>query len=81
MQNKLFNFIDKIPLLPLAIFAIFLSLAPFTPQPHLLEKLIMLSGGKLTSPLDIFDLFWHSFGLILLVLKLMRMSKIKAAPK
>lgn len=74
-------FLDKVPLVPLAIIAVFLALAPFTPQPHLLEKLMMLSNGTLTKPLDIFDLFWHSSALILLILKLVRLAKIKMALK
>ncbi len=36
------KYIDKIPLLPLAVVAIFMALAPFTPEPHLLEKSRML---------------------------------------
>ena len=48
----MFKFIDRIPLLPLAIAAIFMSLAPFTPEPHLLEKSRMLVNGELTKPVD-----------------------------
>ena len=69
------KFLDKIPLVPLILAAIFMSLAPFKPQPHLLEKLNMLSAGILTRPLDIFDLFWHSFLIILVVIKLVRRAK------
>lgn len=64
--------IDKIPLLPLAIAAIFMSLAPFLPEPHLLEKTRMLINGELVKPIDIFDLFWHSIFVILLAIRLMR---------
>lgn len=64
--------IDKIPLLPLAIAAIFMSLAPFSPEPHLLEKTRMLINGELVKPIDIFDLFWHSIFVILLAIRLMR---------
>lgn len=69
--------LDKIPLPFIAIFAIFLSVAPIFPQPHLIEKLQMLFSGTLIKPLDIFDLFWHSFGLVLLGLKLYRMHQLK----
>lgn len=64
--------IDGIPIIPLAFFAIFMSLAPFSPEPHLVEKSRMLMNGELTKGIDIFDLFWHSFGLVLLVVKLLR---------
>ncbi|MEE8379920.1 MAG: RND transporter, partial [Gammaproteobacteria bacterium] len=60
---------------PLILAAIFMSLAPFKPQPHLWEKLNMLLEGVLSRPLDIFDLFWHSFLIILVVIKLVRRSK------
>lgn len=50
-------------LIPLALL---LGLAPFYPEPHLLEKLSMLLAGTLQRPIDIFDLAWHSwpFGLL-----------------
>ena len=66
------KYIDKIPMLPLAVAAVFMSLAPFSPEPHLLEKSRMLMNGELIKPIDIFDLFWHSFLIILLVIRLVR---------
>lgn len=56
-------------LIPLAVL---LGLAPFYPEPHLVEKLRMLSAGRLTRPLDIFDLLWHGWPLILLTYRLIR---------
>jgi hypothetical protein len=50
-------------LVPLALL---LGLAPFYPQPHLVEKLGMLMAGTLTKALDIFDLVWHTWPLALL---------------
>ena len=69
--------LDGIPLPIIAVFAIFLALAPFYPQPHLLEKIQMLANGELSKPIDIFDLFWHSTGLLVLGLKLLRMRQLK----
>lgn len=66
--------IDHIPLLPLAIAAAVMALAPFAPEPHLLEKSRMLINGELIKPVDIFDLFWHSFLLLLLVIRLLRIK-------
>lgn len=71
------NLLDKISLPVLFIVALALGLAPFSPQPHLWEKLNMLMDGTLTRPLDIFDLFMHAAPLILLVLKLVRMRALK----
>ena len=67
----MFKLINKIPLLPLVFIAIFMALAPFSPEPHLVEKSRMLINGELSKGIDIFDLFWHSFFLILLVLRLL----------
>ena len=47
-----------------------LALAPFRPEPHLIEKLRMLSQGTLTRPVDIFDLLLHGTPLVLLLIKL-----------
>ncbi len=71
----MFKYIDKIPLLPLTIAAVFMSLAPFAPEPHLIEKLRMLVNGELTKGIDIFDLFWHSFLIVLLAIRLIRYKK------
>ncbi len=50
------------------IMALGLGLAPFTP-PHLYEKLVMLSQGTLTRPLDWFDLVMHSTPWLLFLAK------------
>lgn len=68
----MFDFIDKIPYTPLAIFTVFMILAPFKPMPHVLEKLIMLKNGALNRPIDIFDLFFHCIPLIILIIKIVR---------
>lgn len=69
------KWIDKIPLLLLALASIFMIGAPFVPEPHLVEKARMLVAGELTKALDIFDLFWHLTPATLLVIRLARMRK------
>ena len=64
------KWLDKIPLLLLLPIAVFLAMAPFSPEPHLIEKLKMLFSGTLVKPIDIFDLLLHGTPLTLLVLKL-----------
>jgi len=64
------RFLQRLPYPPLIIVALFLGLAPFTPEPHLIEKLRMLVDGQLHRPLDLFDLVMHSAPLGLLLLKL-----------
>ncbi len=71
------KWLDKIPLLVILLIAIFLALAPFSPEPHLWEKLKMFIAGTLVKPIDMFDLIWHSAPMILLILKLLRMSRAK----
>jgi hypothetical protein len=56
-------------LIPLALL---LGLAPFYPQPHLLEKLGMLLSGTLLRPIDIFDLVWHAWPGALLLYRIGR---------
>ena len=53
----MFKLIDRLPLPMITVLAIWLALAPFQPEPHLVEKARMLVQGKLTEPVDIFDLF------------------------
>jgi len=65
-------FLDRIPYVMLIVWALFMALAPFVPEPHLLEKVKMLMDGTLSKPIDIFDLFWHLLPVILLGLKLQR---------
>ena len=69
------DWLDDIPLPMLVAAALLLGLAPFAPEPHLWEKLKMLSAGTLSEPLDIFDLFLHGAPIILLLLKLLRMGR------
>jgi hypothetical protein len=69
MGNKLHEFLQKIPYSSLIIGGVLMGLAPFFPIPHTIEKAQMLLRGELTKPLDIFDLLFHLFPLLLLGLK------------
>ena len=66
-MHKLF---DRLPLPLLIVVCLTLGLAPFTPEPHLWEKLKMLTSGELIKPVDIFDLLLHGTPWILLTIKL-----------
>jgi hypothetical protein len=68
----MWSLLDKIPYSILIIISVVMILLPFYPMPHFLEKLIMLKNGTLKKPIDIFDLFYHSAPLILLIVKLIR---------
>lgn len=71
------TWIDPFPLGLLILAALTLGLAPFVPEPHLVEKLRMLSQGTLRRPIDIFDLVLHATPWVLLALKLIRMVQLR----
>ena len=52
------------------LLALMLGLAPFKPEPHVIEKLTMLFNGELVKPIDIFDLFLHGTPWVILILKI-----------
>ena len=64
------KWLDKLPYAVIVPLAVLLALAPFSPEPHLWEKLKMLFSGTLSRPIDIFDLFLHGAPLLILLLKL-----------
>ncbi len=66
------SWLDEIPYNLLILAAILMAAAPFFPQPHLVEKLIMLKEGTLRRPIDIFDLFFHAAPTLLLVVKMVK---------
>ena len=58
------------PLTLVLVLCATLGLAPFVPEPHIWEKLKMLVSGRLTAPIDIFDLLFHGLPWALLILKM-----------
>ena len=71
VQDRM-RWIDRLPLLWLALVALYLAVAPFVPEPHLTEKWRMLLQGTLSRPIDIFDLFLHTTPLVVLAVRLWR---------
>lgn len=70
-MQPLRRLLDALPYPLLIGAALLLGLAPFAPQPHLLEKLQMLLRGELVRGIDIFDLCFHLAPALLLVAKLL----------
>ena len=66
------RFLDSLPWTTLILVTAFLGLAPFTPEPHVWEKLKMLVAGELSRPIDIFDLCLHGAPWVLLLAKGLR---------
>ena len=71
------QWLDRIPWSILIIAAVFLGLAPFVPEPHLVEKIRMLTQGTLVRPIDIFDLFYHGLPLLLIGAKVFRRFQLR----
>ena len=71
------GWLDRVPLVLLVAVALWLAVAPIVPEPHLVEKLRMLSQGMLTRPLDLFDLALHAAPMLLLAIRLWRMRRRK----
>jgi len=65
--------IDGLPWVIVIGLILTLGLAPFYPEPHIWEKLRMLSQGTLTKPIDIFDLALHATPWLFGLLKLARL--------
>lgn len=66
------TWLDRLPWIWLLLPAVWMAIAPITPEPHLVEKLRLLFHGALVRPLDIFDLVMHATPLLLVALKLWR---------
>ena len=63
------NLLDYKFLIPLVLL---LGFAPFSPQPHIVEKIRVLVAGTLKRPIDIFDLVWHAWPFVLLAYRIYR---------
>lgn len=66
----------------ITVLAVWLALAPWPmgPEPHLVEKARFLAEGTLTRPIDIFDVFYHLVGLVVLAIKGGRQLSQKSRP-
>ena len=53
------RWLDRLPWAVVVIACLSLGLAPFSPLPHVVEKLGMLLRGQLVRPIDWFDLVLH----------------------
>ena len=71
----MWRILDSVSYPVLIFIAAFMLMAPFSPMPHVLEKLIMLKNGDLIRAVDIFDLFFHLIPTVLLALKYFRDKK------
>ncbi len=74
-MNKI---LDKLPSGPIILFGTLFALMPFFPQPHLVEKAMMLIDGTALKPIDWFDIFWHGGAGALALAKFLRDRQLHA---
>ncbi|MDH3335594.1 MAG: hypothetical protein OEL50_03015 [Rhodospirillaceae bacterium] len=72
MNPKLAAFIDRLPTFPTILIGVWMGLAPFIPEPHLVQKFFMAINGVPFKAIDVFDVFMHGGLAILGVLKIWR---------
>lgn len=68
--------LDKTDWFTLALVGGLLMFAPYSREPHLVEKLRMLVQGSLQAPVDVFDLLMHASPLVLFGAKLTRQRQL-----
>ena len=73
-MHTILELIDRTSISVFIVIALTLGLAPFMPQPHVIEKLHMLFSGTLSKPIDIFDLLLHGTPWVLLGIKAARLG-------
>jgi hypothetical protein len=74
-MTHLRRLLDHLSFPILIVICLTLGLAPFTPEPHIWEKLKLLAAGGLTQAIDIFDLLLHGLPWLLLIAKVALMRK------
>lgn len=72
------QFVDQFPWWAAVGLALTLGLAPFTPEPHIVEKLRMLREGTLVRPIDILDLCLHAVPWLVLGAKVVRLALVRS---
>jgi len=70
-MSRIISWLHCPPMVMLIIAALLLGSMPLTPEPHLFEKVRMLLDGTLVKPVDIFDLFWHGWPILWIILRLL----------
>jgi len=65
------------PWLMLVAAALILGSMPMVPEPHLVQKMKMLLAGELVHVVDIFDLFWHGWPALWLLLRLLTLPMVE----
>ena len=64
------SFLNRLSWPLLIVVSLTLGLAPFSPEPHVWEKIQLLLSGELKRAVDIFDLLMHGTPWLLLLAKI-----------
>ncbi len=75
MINRTLALLQSAPWYLVILLGLALALAPFSPEPHLWQKIKLWHAGGLQRPIDVFDLLFHASGLVLIALKLASSAK------
>jgi len=70
-MSRIVYWIHYPPWMMLLVAALLLGSMPLVPEPHLFQKIDMLMSGTLVKAVDIFDLIWHSWPTLWLVLRVL----------
>jgi len=71
------KWLDKLPWMIVIVSVLTIGLAPYAPEPHIVEKLKLLVAGNLVKPIDMFDFLMHGAPWVLLILKTIRQFAAK----
>ena len=74
MLNRI---LDSLPPGPVMIFGGIYFFMPIVPEPHLVQKFLMVKNGVPLAPIDVFDVFLHSFAGLIAVLMFRRQRQLK----
>jgi len=74
MLVKIQKWLEPIPFGLLTLISIWMLIAPIFPEPHLVQKAMWLVQGQAFKAIDVFDVVWHLFPSILLLIKWLKLS-------
>jgi len=75
-MSRIITWLHYPPMMMLIVAALLLGSMPLVPEPHLFEKIDMLMAGTLVKPIDIFDLLWHSWPVVWILLRILTLGMI-----
>lgn len=72
-MQRIWSALDNVsPFFLVLLVWVMLAPWPMGPEPHLVEKYRMAMSGQLTKPIDIFDVFWHGWPVVVIGLWIAR---------